>query len=128
MPRKQYVGIKFPITKVSEENTFFDLTSDPIEAIKSELMHLIFTPKGQRLRNPDFGTRLIEFIFQPNDQETWGDIEMEIREAVSKYIPGCTIEKVQIYESEEGRGIVVEINFTVSHPQYNNTYQILTSL
>ena len=72
MAKEQKYGIMFPITVSSEDMTLFDLAHTRAEQIKSEIMHLIFTPKGQRLRNPNFGTRLIQFIFNPNDSETWG--------------------------------------------------------
>ena len=63
MAKEQKYGIKFPINVVSDDKTLFDLNYTRAESVKSEVMHLIFTPKGQRLRNPNFGTRLIQFIF-----------------------------------------------------------------
>ena len=83
---KRY-GVKFPITVQSADNTLIDLNQTKEDEVYSELVHLIFTPKGQRLRDPNFGTRLIQFIFNPNDSETWGDILTEIKDTVGKYIP-----------------------------------------
>ena len=93
MANIQRYGIKFPITILSSDNTLIDLNEEQSDEVYSQLIHLIFTPKGQRLRNPDFGTRLIQYIFNPNDSETWGDILMEIKETVSKYIPMCSIQQ-----------------------------------
>ena len=39
---------------MSEDKTLFDLNKTRAEMIKSQIMHLIFTPKGQRIRKPDF--------------------------------------------------------------------------
>lgn len=109
---KRY-GIKFPITVQSADNTLVDLNQSKENEVYSELVHLIFTPKGQRLRNPDFGTRLIQFIFNPNDSETWGDILMEIKDTVSKYIPSCSIKDLVVSESDNGIGLKVDMKYTV---------------
>lgn len=128
MAKTQHIGIKFPFTRESKEKKFLDLDKDPVDGIISDLMHLIFTPKGQRLRDPDFGTNLIQFIFEPNDSQTWSDVEMEIKENVAKYIPNCTINGIEIYDVEEGRGLIAEISFNVADGTYNNTYKITTKL
>ena len=61
--------------------------------VKSEIMHLLFTPKGQRLRSPNFGSRLIQFIFNPNDQDTWTDIVSEFKDMVKQWVPYCQIKE-----------------------------------
>lgn len=128
MAKTRHIGIKFPFTRESKEKKFLDLDIDPVDGIISDLMHLIFTPKGQRLRDPEFGTNLIQFIFEPNDDQTWGDVEMEIKECVSKNIPNCSINHIEIYDVEDGRGLVAEITFSVVDGTYNNTYKITTKL
>jgi len=118
---KRY-GIKFPITIQSADNTLIDLNQTKDDEVYSELVHLIFTPKGQRLRDPNFGTRLIQFIFNPNDSETWGDILTEIKETVSKYIPSCSIKDLTVNESDNGIGLNVEMKYTVKQNGTNTEY------
>lgn len=118
---KRY-GIKFPITIQSADNTLIDLNQTKDDEVYSELVHLIFTPKGQRLRDPNFGTRLIQFIFNPNDSETWGDILTEIKETVSKYIPSCSIKDLAVNESDNGIGLNVEMKYTVKQNGTNTEY------
>lgn len=118
---KRY-GVKFPITVQSADNTLIDLNQTKEDEVYSELVHLIFTPKGQRLRDPNFGTRLIQFIFNPNDSETWGDILTEIKETVSKYIPSCSIKDLTVNESDNGIGLNVEMKYTVKQNGTNTEY------
>ena len=113
---KRY-GIKFPITIQSADNTLIDLNQTKDDEVYSELVHLIFTPKGQRLRDPNFGTR-----FNPNDSETWGDILTEIKETVSKYIPSCSIKDLTVNESDNGIGLNVEMKYTVKQNGTNTEY------
>ena len=118
---KRY-GVKFPITVQSADNTLIDLNQTKEDEVYSELVHLIFTPKGQRLRDPNFGTRLIQFIFNPNDSETWGDILTEIKDTVSKYIPSCSIKDLTINESDNGVGLRVDMKYTVKQNGLNTEY------
>jgi hypothetical protein len=129
MAKIQRYGIKFPITVSSEDMTLFDLSHSRAEQVKSEIMHLIFTPKGQRLRRPDFGTRLIQFIFNPNDNETWGDIVTEIKETVKLWIPDCDIKEVEVAEFEEGLTLYAKIKYTLKEMDGSTgTYEIISKL
>ena len=62
----RYININYPF-KDSPKGFFLDLNSDDASAIKADLMHLVLTRKGQRLYNPDFGTDLLKFIFEPQN-------------------------------------------------------------
>ena len=84
--RQKTIGINFPFQD-SVKGDFLDLTTYPEKEIKSNLIHLLLTRKGSRYFLPDFGTRLYQFIFDQNDNVTFGLIESEIRESVKKYIP-----------------------------------------
>lgn len=127
---KQYkYGIKFPITVSSDERTLFDLDYIAADKVKSDIMHLIFTPKGQRVRNPEFGTKLIQYIFNPNDNETWGDVVSEIKESVKACVPGCNITDVAVSETEDGASLIVMIQYTLSSADGSTqAYEIITKL
>lgn len=129
MAKEQKYGIKFPINVESDDKTLFDLDHTRAEQIKSEVMHLIFTPKGQRLRNPNFGTRLIQFLFNPNDNETFGDIVNEIKESVKLFIPDCNIKDVQIAEDSDGLEIYAKITYTLTELDGSiGNYEIISKL
>ena len=84
----------------------------------SELLHLIFTPKGQRLRLPNYGTDLIKYIFEPNDSDAWEAIKGEIRDSVSAWIDGVTLNDIQVMASESGNEIYVRIDYSVKDGNY----------
>ena len=83
---KQYFDIKYPFTNDCIEKYELDLNKSRKEMITSQILHLIFTPKGQRLRLPDYGTDLIRYIFEPNDKSTWENVKNEIFSAVTHWI------------------------------------------
>tara|TARA_R100001163_G_C5036398_1_gene175488 strand:+ start:653 stop:1120 length:468 start_codon:yes stop_codon:yes gene_type:complete len=99
MPTQRY-GITFPFVD-SSEGFFLGLNTDTDSEVRSNLIHLILTPKGSRYFLPDFGTNLSKYIFELMDTTTKISIEKEIREAVNKYIPTLTINNVEVKSAED---------------------------
>ena len=93
-------GIDFPF-RDSLEGKFLKLTSNPEREIRADLIHLLLTKRGSRYFLPDFGTRLYQFIFDQNDNVTFGLIESEIREVVKKYIPNLELTTINIMSAED---------------------------
>ena len=122
-------GIKYPFTAQDSEGYFLDINHDIKVKVKSDLMHVIITPKGQKLRDPEFGTDLIRYIFEPNDGETWGSVKNEITEAVKKYVKGATLKDIAVLQNEEEtREIFVRIDYSVSNGFQSINDSIVTKL
>ena len=127
MSKRQMFGIKYPFQNESEDNYFLDLNESYDEKMKSELLHIIFTPKGQRYRKPDFGTDIIKYLFEPNDSETWNNIKDEIKIQVSKYLPNVVFKNINLLQDEnDGNGVYAEIEYTVIKGAYeiDNNIQV----
>jgi phage baseplate assembly protein W len=93
-------GIDYPF-RDSSDGKFLQMTTTPEKEIRADLIHLLLTRKGSRYFLPDFGTRLYQYIFEQNDAVTWGMIEGEIRDSVSKYIPNLTINSIEVISAED---------------------------
>jgi phage baseplate assembly protein W len=104
-------GIDYPFRE-SRKGNFLEMTEAPDREIRANLLHLILTRRGTRYYLPDFGTRLYEFIFEPNDAVTFQMIEDEIRTTVKKYIPNLDITSIRItaadQDDEEPRSVSEE--------------------
>ena len=110
----KFINIAFPF-KESNRGDFILLNNDDNKAIKSDLMHLILTRKGERLYLPDFGTNLLKFIYEPNDSLTRNDIKNEITDTVKKYLPNLQINEVSVEPSENNLyHAQVRIDYTVT--------------
>lgn len=110
----QKYGIKYPFTSDNNEGTYIDLNDTYADGIKSQVLHVIFTPKGQKLRDPDFGTDLIKYLFNPSDSETFNSIKSEISSQISKYVPSVMFRDVSIYSNEdESNSIIVIVEYGV---------------
>lgn len=107
-------GINFPFLD-SQKGDYLRMTETTNDEIRSNLIHLLLTKKGTRFPMPDFGTRIMEFIFDQNDSISFGLIEEEIREGVKKYIPNLDINEITITDpslddTEDTRSVLEEEN------------------
>ena len=129
MSKVQYYGIKYPFTAQGDENFLLDVNYDLKSKIRSILMHVIFTPKGQKLRDPEFGTNLVKYIFEQGDGFTFESVKDEVSVVVSRYIDGITINDISIMESNEDfHKIYVRLDYTVRSGFKTITDSIITQL
>ena len=112
MARKKYINIDFPFTD-SKEGFYFKLTETDKAAIKSDLLHLLLTNKGERLYMPNFGSDLRKFIFEPNDKVTHDEIKENLNETVKRYIPNLIVNSIEFKNNEIEELIIVELKYTV---------------
>lgn len=115
MIKEQSYGIKYPFTNDNLDNVYMDVNKTFSESIKSQVVHVVFTPRGQMVRNPDFGTSLVNYIFGPKDELSYNEIKSEISSQVNKYVPAAKFKDITIYNSETSEnGIIVSISYSVS--------------
>lgn len=87
-------NITYPFRDNNETNSFIQMNQVTKNSYSSNLLLLLLTEKGERYYESDYGTNLLKYIFEPNDNLTSTQIEEEIRETVSLYIPEVKITSV----------------------------------
>lgn len=60
-------------------------SKDEKELIKENIKRILTTRKGERVNNPEFGSRLKEFLFMP--QMYVDDLMLEIRSSIEQWEP-----------------------------------------
>ena len=115
MAKIQLFGIKYPFIADDETKYYVAANKTVAEKVRSQLMHIIFTPKGQRIRNPEFGTDLIKYIFDQNDGMTWESVKTEVSESVTRWATNITLKDIRVVKSEEDPSqIYVRIDYGVT--------------
>jgi phage baseplate assembly protein W len=119
-------NITFPLNDDVSTNTYFLMSKVTKDAFSSDLLLLLLTNKGERYYEPMFGTNMLKYIFEPNDNLNANDIEQEIKTTVSTYIPALTINSVTFnwLTDDEGNPISenqinVNIKFTFSEDAFS---------
>ena len=116
MSKKQFYGLKYPFTSEADYHFYVDANDSVASKVRSQIMHVVFTPKGQRIMDPSFGTDLIKAIFEQNDGNTWDMVKKEVGDTVSKYVPNAVINDIQVVQNTEDEAeVYVKLIYTVSY-------------
>lgn len=120
MAVKQKFGIKYPFTAENDDGLYIDLNDSYDDYIKSQVLHVLFTPKGQRIRKPDFGCDFIKYLFGPKDSETFAEIKSEITSQIQKYVPSVEFRDVTVYNSDgDEHSVIVMVEYAVKKGNKN---------
>lgn len=114
MAQKSYINIQFPFQD-DPDGKFLKMNTDAKQAIKSDLVHLLLTNKGERLYLPNFGANLRKYIFEPNDESSANAIRGEINDAIKSFIPNLQVTQLVVTPSEDNiHATVVRIDYVVT--------------
>lgn len=103
------IGIPLPFNG----NGVFNSTFSTQNQIKSNLINLLLTYKGERIINPDFGADLPRLLFEPITEELYIKIQDQIIESVLKYVPEVNITNIQITPSADTNSIYIGIEYSI---------------
>lgn len=122
------INIRFPLRDDTEKNAYFQKNRITKDAFSSNLLLLLLTEKGERYYQPDYGTNLLKFLFEPNDNVTSQDIEREIKTTVSLYLPSLKINSVTFNELDDDdttpHTLNVHIKFTYSEDAFSESGEL----
>ena len=87
-----------------------------IDQAYENLKNLLLTRLGERILQPNFGTRLFNILFQPNVFQLKDDIQTTISEAVSFWLPYINLDVIDVVTNEDNPDLVhyAEITITFS--------------
>lgn len=103
------LGIELNFNSVGIFKTVY--TSD-IQA-KSNLKNLLLTTPGERVSNIEFGSRLMNIIFEQSTDQSKENIELAITDAVSRWLPYINIEELDIVTAADDPTIENVINIQI---------------
>jgi len=87
-------NITYPFKDNNETRSFVQVNQVSKDAYSSNLLLLLLTQRDERYYEPEYGTNLLKYIFEPNDNLTATQVEEEIKNTVALYIPEVKITSV----------------------------------
>jgi phage baseplate assembly protein W len=82
--------------------------------IEEAITLILLTPKGQRLMRPEFGCRIHELVFAPNDASTEGLAIYYVEEALAMWEPRIDVLGVRAAPDESApERLLIEIEYQI---------------
>lgn len=104
------IGISLPF----DGPVAFNSTYNTTEQIKSNLINLLLTNKGERIMNPEFGADLKTVLFEGITEDTSDVIKTLISTNVSIFIPEITITNLIIDKKEDQNTINITVQYRIN--------------
>jgi phage baseplate assembly protein W len=104
----KYVGIEFPLGYSPEG--FFYKTKTVLQQSKANLRNLLLTTPGERIMQPEFGSRL-KFIVFEQGQDIPNRIEETIRSSADKFLAYINI--INVFTTQQDNTVSVSIEYSV---------------
>jgi len=115
------IGITLPI---QIGNTAFNQSFITADQVKSNIKNLLLTKRFERLMQPEFGSGIQELLFNMNDEMFADNLENNIVDTLSKWLPYVNVETINIQQSNEFKDnnkVEVSVSFRVSDTQILDT-------
>ena len=108
-----YIGLSFPLRR--DDNNDFKLTKTSLEQAQHNLKNLFLTYPGERVGQPEFGSRIRELCFEQIDDNLPIKIEEEVRRAVSTWLPYIIVREVNTLNEEgDENKIFVQVKYSTT--------------
>lgn len=107
------INIKFPF-KDSQRGGLFDVNVITEDALKSNLISLLTTRRGQRVMRANLFSPIYDYIMEPIDNTTKRQLRMALEEKIDEFLPEIIVKDVVINENEEENLLIIKIIFTTS--------------
>ncbi len=110
LDKSKAIGVSIPFNA----GGVFNSTYSTKDQIKSNLINLLLTYKGERIENPEFGTNLPRLIFEQLDEQLYPVIQEEIFSNVNTFIPEVTLLNITITPDADRNTIYIEIDYRLN--------------
>ena len=108
-----YIGLALPIKP--DDNNVFSLTKNSYDQVRHNLRNLLLTNVGERVYQPEFGSRLRELCFEQLDDTLPQRVEDEVRRAVNFWLPYVNIVEVETLTEQDNKSkIFVRVKFSTT--------------
>ncbi len=101
------IGVSLPFNAAG----VFNKTYSTKDQIKSNLINLLLTDKGERIMNPEFGADVRRSLFDNITENNNESLRLKITDAINIFIPEIELESVDIVPDFDYNTLNITINY-----------------
>lgn len=116
-------GVKFPL-QVDPRTGKFSMVGEE-EDIRESISIILNTIQGERVMRPEFGSTVMEYLFEPTNDTVFQSLAFDVREQLLYQEPRITDVEVSCTEMDRvDGGLLVEVSYAVrsTNNRYNHVY------
>ena len=89
------------------------VVSKDASAVKQAIVNLLLTNKGERLMNPNYGSDIRRYLFEPLDYGTANQITGNIKSTIDTFEPRISISDLKCLPNFNDNGFDVEMTYII---------------
>ena len=89
------------------------VVSRDASAIKQAIVNLLLTNKGERLMNPNYGSDIRRYLFEPLDYGTANQIKGNIRDTIERFEPRISIVRLKASPNYDDNGFDITMTYSI---------------
>ena len=89
------------------------VVSKDASAIKQAIVNLLLTNKGERLMNPNYGSDIRRYLFEPLDYGTANQIKNNIRDTIETFEPRIRVLQISATPNFDDNGFDITMTYNV---------------
>ena len=90
------------------------VVSKDASAIKQAIVNLLLTNKGERLFNPDYGSDIRRYLFEPLDYATAANVKRLILYSIQQFEPRIVVRTLTCRPNFDDNGFDVEMTYIIT--------------
>ena len=89
------------------------VVSKDASAIKQAIVNLLLTNKGERLMNPEYGSDIRRFLFEPLDYGTSALVKQNIVTTIGRFEPRISVQEIISRPDFENNGFEITMTYSI---------------
>jgi len=110
------------IDNISSRGDFSRISN--IQAVINSWNNILLTPLRTYIANPEYGSNLYKYIFDPADDITIDGIKDEIQTRLMMYDNRALLTNIEITFMQDGHGFIVDIDLTYDDEESSMAVEI----
>lgn len=95
-------------------------TTGEDDHIRDMIEQFLFTSPGERVNRPDFGSGLLEMVFEPNSPELASALQFTVQAGLQRWL-GDLIEVRNLEVTSKDAALTVELSYQIRRTQETRT-------
>ena len=89
------------------------VVSKDASAIKQAIVNLLLTNKGEKLFDPEYGSDIRSYLFEPLDYATANQVQSNIRYTIAKWEPRIGVNAIEAVPNYDDNGFDVYLEYEI---------------